>query len=240
MARAPPPPPPARPRGRPRPPRGVPTDSWGPGGGLTTPATPFSDLASLGGGTSLKRWTHTQRRDTSETALEDIQRHIRRCPNSVEQYFHKPTRGCALHPFARGERRAVHAQQKNNYKETKTWCNGLNPFVTDPDRLLHVPETWDSTSVVLGYGITHINAITGAMELECLTTTFCASVKAVRMWMVSEQRPHRFLTEMQLQRNGQRTLCEGRPPRAARRRRSRERKDVYLKHLCFFYQGGGG
>jgi hypothetical protein len=53
MARAPPPPPP-RLRGRPRPPRGVPTDSWGPGGGLTTPATPFSNYASLTGGTSLR------------------------------------------------------------------------------------------------------------------------------------------------------------------------------------------
>jgi diacylglycerol kinase family enzyme len=73
----------------------------------------------------------------------------------------------------------MHAQQNFDYKGTKTWT--LSPYVTDPDRFMHIPEKWDGTVVVLGYGITHINEA-GAMELECLTTSSAASAKAAKIW----------------------------------------------------------
>ena len=77
--------------------------------------------------------------------------------------------------------RVVYAQQNFDYKGTKTWADGLNPYVTDPDRFMHIPEKWDGTVVVLGYGITYLSDA-GTMELECLTTSSASSVKAVKIW----------------------------------------------------------
>jgi hypothetical protein len=53
----------------------------------------------------------------------------------------------------------------------------LNPFVTDPGKFLYILTAYDDTLVELGYGITYKNSATGAMELECLSTSRCA-VKA--------------------------------------------------------------
>ena len=77
--------------------------------------------------------------------------------------------------------RVVYAQQNFDYKGTKTWADGLNPYVTDPDRFMHIPEKWDGTVVVLGYGITYLSDA-GTMELECLATSSASSVKAVKIW----------------------------------------------------------
>jgi hypothetical protein len=64
------------------------------------------------------------------------------------------------------------------------WYKGLSPFVTDPDsRLLHIPEKWDGTLVVRGCGIAYKNNATGTTELECLSISRCATVKAVRVWL---------------------------------------------------------
>jgi hypothetical protein len=78
--------------------------------------------------------------------------------------------------------RASYAQKNFNYKGAVTWDDGLNPYVTDPKRFMYIPDNWDGTLVVLGYGITYINKYTGKMELECLTTSSCATVKAARIW----------------------------------------------------------
>ena len=75
--------------------------------------------------------------------------------------------------------RVVYAQQNFDYKGTKPWT--LNPYVTDPDRFMHIPEKWDGTVVVLGYGITYLSDA-GTMELECLSTSSASSVKAVKIW----------------------------------------------------------
>jgi hypothetical protein len=67
--------------------------------------------------------------------------------------------------------RAVHAQQNFDYKGSITWTDGLNPYVNDPDRPMHIPEKWDGALVVLGYGMAYINDA-GTMELECLPDYF--------------------------------------------------------------------
>ena len=77
--------------------------------------------------------------------------------------------------------RVVYAQQNFDYKGTKTWADGLNPYVTDPDRFMHIPEKWDGAVVVLGYGIAYLSDA-GTMELECLSTSSASSVKAVKIW----------------------------------------------------------
>jgi hypothetical protein len=57
----------------------------------------------------------------------------------------------ALCAFLLAEKeRVVHAQQNFNNKETRTWNDELNPYVTDKDRSVHIPEFWDGSAVVLG------------------------------------------------------------------------------------------
>jgi hypothetical protein len=78
--------------------------------------------------------------------------------------------------------RVVYAQQNFDYKGTKTWALNLSPYVTDPDRFMHIPEKWDGTVVVLGYGITYINEagipwyqITGVRHNEGACLRRCSS-----------------------------------------------------------------
>jgi hypothetical protein len=124
-----------------------------------------------------------QKRDgTSEMTLEDIQR-LRGFAATPASTLAKaralvPQKVLAI----REKSRAEHAQRAPNYKGAVTWDNGLNPHVTDPEKFLYIPPTFDNTLVVLGYGLTYVT-YEDVPELECLATSRCSTVKAVKVWL---------------------------------------------------------
>jgi hypothetical protein len=130
----------------------------------------------------------------------------------------------------------VHAQQNFDYKGARTWTDGLNPYVTGPDRLIHIPEKWDGTLVVLGYGITYIND-TGTMELGCLTTSSCASVKAVKIWFPNSAITD-FSPECSYSASGNRRSKPG-GPKGLHGGPGAENEKRFLKNTLGFVKMGG-
>jgi hypothetical protein len=73
--------------------------------------------------------------------------------------------------------RASYAQQNFNYKGARTWDDGLNPYVTDPERFMYIPENWDGTVGCTGVrqGLPHGNiGCTGGRHVGCQGLPFPA------------------------------------------------------------------
>jgi hypothetical protein len=139
--------------------------------------------------------------------------------------------------------RAEHAQRTFNYDGAITWDNEVSPYVTDPDKILYIPPTFSpgGTLVVLGYGITYQreeeleSTCPGATELGCLSTSRCATVKAVKAWF-----PNSAITDFSPECSSNKTGNERSKKGGLTKLHGAENEKMFLTNTLEFVHGGVG